>query len=82
MEEISDKNQDNHLKHMIFFTPAVRFRMQLFYFNHLILFINCNFLIPRFYSLYIFGYLYCYLFMLGSVCVCVCVFVFIITCDF
>lgn len=74
MEEISDKNQDNHLKHMSFFTPAVRFIMQLFYFNHLILFINCNFLIPRFYSLYIYIWLLVLIFvLLVSVCVYVCV---------
>lgn len=34
MEEISDKNQDNYLKHDLF-TPAVRYRMQLFCFESL-----------------------------------------------
>ena len=58
---------------MIFFTPAVRFRMQLFYFNHLILFINCNFLIPRFYSLYIYLVTCIDICLCWAVWVCVCV---------
>lgn len=66
---------EQYLKHMIFLQQLLDPECNCFGFNHLILFINWNFLIPRFYSLYIFGYLYWYMFMLGSICVCECVYV-------
>lgn len=74
LKEGNGGNQDNHLKHTIFLHKLLDLECNCF--NHLILFINCDFLIPKFYSLYIFGYLYWYLCwaVCVGVCVCVCVY--------
>lgn len=82
MEEISDKNQDNYLKHD-FLTPAVRSRMQLFCFDSLDFIYKLQFPDPKI-LFFIHIWLLVLIYVGQCVCMyeCVCVFVFIITCDF
>lgn len=74
MEEISDKNQDNYLKHDLF-TPAVRSRMQLFCFESRAFIYKLQFPDPK-----ILFFIYIWLLVLIHVGQCVCMYACVCVC--